>query len=181
MRQEVTSMSTRLSDGFMVKIRAIHAEDASMLQAFVRRLSVQSRRFRFFSGLAELPAPLLERFVNQDRGRGLALVALTERSQETAIIAEARCVLDPMTGDAEFAIAVDDEFQRRGLGVRLLKTFVAHASRRGIRRLFGEILAENRAMLGLARRLGFEIQPCASGLQTMIASIVPPEKRPACL
>ena len=49
-------MPTLLSDGFKVKIRTIHADDASMLQAFVRRLSVETRRFRFFSGLVELPA-----------------------------------------------------------------------------------------------------------------------------
>jgi acetyltransferase len=166
-------MPTRLSDGIKVKIRAIHAEDASMLQAFVRRLSAQSRRFRFFSGLVELPAQLLERFVNQDRDRGLALVALSERGEGTAIIAEARCVLDPAEGVAEFAIAVDDEFQRRGLGMRLLMTLVMHASRRGVRRLFGEILADNQAMLGLARRLGFRIEANPLDRKTMIASIVP--------
>ena len=165
-------MPTLLSDGLKVKIRAIHADDASMLQAFVRRLSAQSRRFRFFSSLVELPAQLLERFVNQDRGRGLALVALSERSEGTAIIAEARCILDPAEANAEFAIAIDDEFQRRGLGTRLLKTLVTHASRRGIRRLFGEILADNRAMLGLAQRLGFNIEANALDRKTMIASIV---------
>ena len=166
-------MSTLLSDGFKVKIRVIHPEDASMLQSFVRRLTVQSRRFRFFSGLVELPAQLLERFVNPDRGRELALVALSERSDGTAIIAEARCVMNTAEGNAEFAIAVDDEFQRRGLGMQLLKTLVNHASRRGIRNLFGEILADNRPMLGLARRLGFKIQANALDRKTVIASIVP--------
>lgn len=144
-----------------------------MLQAFVRGLSVRSRRFRFFSGLVELPAQMLEQFVRQDRSRGLALVALSERPDGTAIVAEARCILDPAKGNAEFAIAVDDEFQRRGLGTRLLRTLVTHASRRGIRRLFGEILADNHAMLGLARSLGFEVQVNASDRTTMIASIVP--------
>ncbi|MFO1305460.1 MAG: GNAT family N-acetyltransferase [Burkholderiales bacterium] len=166
-------MSLRLSDGSDVEIRAIHAEDASMLQAFVRRLSIRSRRFRFFTGLVELPAQLLERLVNQDRGRGLALVALSERPDGIAIIAEARCVVDAAVGDAEFAIAVDDQFQRRGLGMRLLKTLVTHASRRGVRRLFGEIMADNQAMLGLARRLGFEIRANALDRTTMIASIAP--------
>lgn len=166
-------MPTLLNDGFKVKIRTIHADDSSMLQAFVRGLSVQSRRFRFFCGLVELPAQLLERLVDQDNRRGLALVALNERSAGTVIIAEARCILDHAEGSAEFGIAVADEFQRRGLGVRLLKTLVAHASRRGIRRLFGEVLADNHAMLGLAKRLGFQIQANAWDRQTMIASIVP--------
>ena len=100
-------------------------------------------------------------------------MALSERSEGTAIVAEARCILDGAEGNAEFAIAIDDEFQRRGLGMRLLKTLVTHASRRGIRSLFGEILADNHAMLGLARRLGFKLQANVSDRTTMIASIVP--------
>ena len=143
-----------------------------MLQAFVRRLSSRSRRFRFFSSIAELPAQLLERFVHPDRRRELALVALSEGSEGAAIIAEARCVVDA-AHDAEFAIAVDDEYQRRGLGLQLLTSLVKHASRRGARRMFGEILADNDAMLGLARRLGFRIQANALDRKTVIASIVP--------
>ncbi|MFO1313213.1 MAG: GNAT family N-acetyltransferase [Burkholderiales bacterium] len=166
-------MPTLLTGGFAVKIRVIHAADASMLQAFVRRLSVRSRRFRFFSGLVELPAQMLQRFVDQDRDKGLALVALSERLEGPAIVAEARYVVDPAEGHAEFALAVDDEFQRRGLGMRLLKTLVTHAARRGVRRMFGEVLADNHAMLGLAQRLGFKVQVNAMDRKTMIASIVP--------
>ena len=142
-----------------------------MLQAFVRRLSLQSRRFRFFSGIVELPTQLLERLVHLDRRRGLALVALNEPSGSAVIIAEARCVLDPAEGHAEFALAVADEFQRRGLGERLLKTLVTYASHRGVRRLFGEIMADNHGMLALARRLGFQVQSNALDRKTMIASI----------
>jgi len=69
-------MFTMLTDGSKVEIRAIAAQDASMLQAFVRRLSARSRHFRFFSAIVELPMALLERMVNQDHRRGLALVAL---------------------------------------------------------------------------------------------------------
>jgi hypothetical protein len=87
-------MFTMLTDGSKVEIRAIVAQDASMLQAFVRRLSARSRHFRFFSAFIELPMALLERLVNQDHRRGLALVALGEQQGNAFIIAEARCVLD---------------------------------------------------------------------------------------
>lgn len=166
-------MFTLLTDGLKVEIRAIGAEDASMLQAFVRRLSSRSRHFRFFSAFVELPLELLERLVNQDHRRGLALVALSEHRGNTVIIAEARCVLDQAERDAEFAIAVADEFQRRGLGIKLLKTLVTYASKKGVRRLFGEILADNQPMVALARRLGFQIQANDLDRRTVIASIVP--------
>ena len=168
----------RLTDGAKVTIRTIRADDASMLQGFVRRLSARSRRFRFFVAIAELSAAQLERFVNLDRGRGLALVALTERPQGTAIIAEARCVLVEETGNAEFAVAVADEFQRRGLGTRLVKSLLAYASGKGIRRLFGEIMADNHGMLAFVSRLGFQVSANNSDRTTMIASVLPSMSSP---
>lgn len=162
-----------LADGSRVTIRAIGADDGPMLQSFVRRLSVRSRHFRFFSAIIELSAAQLDRLVNLDHRAGLVLVAINEQSADAPIIAEARCVLDHQGNSAEFAIAVADEFQRRGLGMRLMKKLVAYALDNGIRRLFGEILVDNRAMLALAERLGFRIRANALDHCTMIASMVP--------
>lgn len=96
-----------LIDGSEVVVRPIAPDDAPLLQAFVRRLSARSRRFRFFTALAELSAAQLDRFVNVSPARGLALVALSRRQDGTAIIAEARYALAQEDGNAEFAIAVD--------------------------------------------------------------------------
>ena len=161
----------RLEGGAEVVIRTINAKDAPMLQAFVRRLSVRSRRFRFFSALVELSAAQLNRLVRPDR-IGLALVALRGRSEDAAIVGEARYVVDPAAvRDAEFAIAIADEFQRKGLGTQLMKRIVAHAARTGVRRLFGEILSENQTMLEFTRRLGFGVTANAADRRTMIACI----------
>jgi len=58
------------------------------------------------------------------------------------------------SADAEFAIAVADEWQGAGLGRELLVRLSAHAREHGVRRLFGDVLWGNNAMLGLARELG---------------------------
>jgi acetyltransferase len=148
----------RLIDGCEVVVRTIRPDDAPLLQDFVRRLSSRSRHFRFFVALAELSAAQLERFVNVDPAGGLALVALSERQAGTAIVAEARYALESRGGNAEFAIAVADEFQRRGLGTQLVKRLMSAAWRRGVLRLFGEIKSDNCAMLALASRLGFRLR-----------------------
>ena len=165
-----------LTDGSKVTIRAITADDAPMLQAFVRRLSARSRRFRFFSALVELSVAQLERLVTVDHGRALALVAVSERSEQTAIVAEARCVPDLAVCNAEFAIAVADEFQRRGLGTQLMKRLFAYASRTGVRRLFGEILTDNKGMVSFVHRLGFRVRESGSDPSTLIASVLPPRR-----
>jgi len=163
-----------LTDGAGVVIRAIRSDDAPLLQAFVRRLSAQSRRFRFFAALNELPASQLEQFVNVDRHRSMAWVALAgEQPDGATIIAEARCVLDADAGNAEFAIAVADEFRRRGLGTRLVNRLLAYVSARGVRRLFGEIMPDNAPMLAFVWRLGFKVRTKIADPTTVIASVLP--------
>jgi len=167
----------RLTDGSEVVVRSIKPDDAPLLQAFVRRLSARSRHFRFFVALAELSAAQLERFVNVDPARGLALIALSRRQEHSAIVAEARYALEQESCNAEFAIAVADEFQRRGLGTHLVKRLLATAVRRGVRRLFGEIKSDNRPMLALAARLGFRLRGSLEDESVVIASMLPPAAR----
>jgi RimJ/RimL family protein N-acetyltransferase len=164
----------QLTDGSEVVVRPIGPDDASLMQAFVRRLSARSRRFRFFVALAELPAAQLDRFVNVDPARGLALVALSGRQEDAAIVAEARYAKAQEDDNAEFAIAVADDFQRRGLGRHLVKRLLATAWRRGVRRVIGEIKSDNRAMLAFAKRLGFRLQSSREDQSVVIASSVAP-------
>jgi acetyltransferase len=162
----------RLADGTDVVLRTISPNDASLLQAFVRRLSSRSRRFRFFVALTELSAAQLERLVNVDPARDLALVALSGRQEGTAIVAEARYAGAKDADNAEFAIAVADEFQGRGLGTHLVKRLLATARRRGVQRLFGEINVENRPMLAFARQVGFRLRISLHDHSVVIASMV---------
>ena len=177
MRTNVDEDALMLADGSKVAIRAIRADDGPMLQAFVRRLSAGSRRYRFFSTLVELSAARLQRLVNVDRRGALALVAVAEQSGDTAIVAEARCVPDRTAWNAEFAIAVADEFQRQGLGTRLMERLVAFAARTGMQQLYGEILGDNTGMLAFIQRLGFRIRANPVDRNTVIASVLRPNFR----
>jgi acetyltransferase len=67
--------------------------------------------------------------------------------------------LHPETAVAEFALVVGDAWQRRGLGRHLLERLIAIARERGVKRLVGQVLAENGPMLELTRKLGFTAAP----------------------
>ena len=56
-----------------------------------------------------------------------------------------------------------------------MKKLLAYASRKGVRRLFWLIKADNQAMLALARRLRFQIGVNVPDGSTVIASILPPK------
>lgn len=142
-----------------VLIRPLVAADAPLLAAFVGSLAPASRYQRFQMGLSELSGPLLERLMNYDAARELALLATAFVDGRTVAVGEARYALvDAAPGAREFALVVADPLRRRGLGARLLRRLVEHAARTGVARLYGDVLVDNAAMLGLGRHLGFAIR-----------------------
>jgi len=149
----------RLRDGTQVIIRPITPRDADREQAFVRKLSPESRYSRFMYTVSELSPQLLERFTHPDDQRDIALVALTGEHEtgSSEQIAVARCVRIGADGPGEFAIVVADRFQARGLGRILMRELVDCARKRGWPRIEGLILWNNTDMLELMRALGFAI------------------------
>jgi acetyltransferase len=87
----------------------------------------------------------------------MALAATTMLGGET-LIGVARYVLDRNNKSAEFAIVVADAWQGRGIGKRLLAKLIDVARRRGVKRLYGDILGTNRPMLEFVRKLGFALE-----------------------
>ena len=123
----------------------------------MRTLSAESRFFRFMSTMRELTPEMLYRFTHPDSQREVALVALSESGPALRQIAVARCVADGTSGQAEFAVAVADEWQNRGVGRRLLCELVRAARAMGFSSLWGDILIANHRMLNLMTAAGFAL------------------------
>lgn len=145
-----------LRDGRPVLVRPARAADAPLVQAFVRGLSPLSRRRRFLGPVAELSPGQLDRLTQAHDPRELALVALAPGSATPAIVGMAQYALES-DGEAEFALAVADDWHRQGLGSRLLAALLAHANEQGVRALAGEVLVDNWPMLALLAAAGFEL------------------------
>jgi GNAT superfamily N-acetyltransferase len=89
-----------------------------------------------------------------------ALVAFPEpasaphaRALSGGIVALASCRLVD-EGAAELGVLIEDEWQRQGLGARLVRELVAHASDVGLRVLEAQLLAEQAWISGLLRPYG---------------------------
>lgn len=147
-----------LADGTVATIRPIRPEDAGIEQEFVRNLSDESRYFRFRDALRELSPRMLAQLTRVDYDRHLALIAVTEHGGRETQIGVARYVVDADRGRCEFAIVVADDWQRKGLGSRLMEALMAAAHAAGMREMYGEVLAGNRRMLEFAARLGFLVR-----------------------
>lgn len=139
-----------------VVVRPVRPDDEANLAAFFRGLSPGSRNRRFLAVMNEVPATLIAHFARPDTRNEVALVATTSDGETESVIGEARFVADHgQPNYAEFAIVVADAAQGSGVGERLLRALVRRAHVAGVDRLYGDVLPENRAMLRLARKLGF--------------------------
>nr|WP_245214507.1 GNAT family N-acetyltransferase [Pararoseomonas indoligenes] len=137
-------------DGRSVLVRPIRPEDAEAVGAFVRRVPAEDVRYRFFNPLRELPPAQLVRLTQIDYDREMAFAAVAGDS----IAGTARLVLDGQ-GGGEFALLIDAAWKRGGLARHMMGRLVDWARARGLRRIHGQVLAENAGMLRFVQAIGF--------------------------
>ena len=143
------------SDGTSLVIRPIRIGDEAIETTFIHSVSAATGYQRFLS--PRIPqAAEIERFTHIDYDHEMALVAIDERAGGERLCGVARYVRDE-TGDAEFAIVLADDWQRRGLGAHLMHVLIAAAKEAGVKTLSGITSSTNAGMLTLARRLGFAV------------------------
>ncbi len=157
--------------GPAVTVRPIRPEDAELEQAFVRKLSPESRYFRFMDTMRELTPAMLVRFTQIDYDREMAFVATVPEGAGEAEIGVCRYVTNPDGESCEFALVIADDWQRKGLGRRLMGQLIDVARARGLRSMFGHVLAENRGMLQLCQSLGFAISDSLEGAMIKRATL----------
>jgi acetyltransferase len=162
------------ASGEALEIRPIRPEDAAAHDAFFHRLSPEDIRLRFFAAVRELSPAMLARFTRLDYDRDMAFIAVRERTGETVGVARLVREDDPAVG--EFAVVVQADVKGRGLGTHLMQRLIDWAWAHGMRRVVGEILAENGAMLDLARHLGFRLRHAAGDPGVIRAELDRPER-----
>ena len=146
-------------DGIEFSMRPMSPTDIGIARDVSQKLSARTRYLRFFLSSWRVSEERLAKAVNPDPAREYALIVTTGAGESESAAGAGRFFVTALGDDAEFALLVADEWQRRGIGERLLKALIDEARRRGLKRLHGEILATNRGMLALARRLGFAVAP----------------------
>ena len=158
------SVDVILRDGGTLRLRPPTSADTEALLGFFRALSSQSLHHRFH-GFPQLRPQLVESLADPDWSeRGALLGTLADEDGERVVaIGNYVRLRDPALAESAFAVA--DAEQGRGIGTRLLERLAARAAAVGIDRFVAEVLPENRSMLGVFERAGFELKrELASGV-----------------
>jgi GNAT superfamily N-acetyltransferase len=154
--EAASSVEVIAHDGRRLLLRPIQPDDAAALRRAFDRLTPEQIRSRFFFRMNELSEELAQRLCNVDAETSAAFVvtdAADVAPADVEIRAEARMHVDAVTQSGEFAIVVDPTFIGQGLGAVLLRCLLAECRRRGLLELWGDVLADNHAMLELVRHL----------------------------
>jgi acetyltransferase len=166
-----------LRNGLHVTIRPIRPDDEALIAAFHAGLSARSVYQRYFH------ISTLEQRTTQQRlaltcrvdvAQGAALVAEHEAGGAVEILALGRIRRTDVPGDAEIAVLVADRVHGQGLGTAMTSALIEVADRLAVRRLYGDMFADNDAMRAVVRRVGFEIRTTPGDARVLRAERVAP-------
>lgn len=143
-----------LSDGHTAHVRPIRPEDSAQLVAFHERQSSDSVYFRFLSPRPVLTGREVRYFTELDYVDRMAFVAEVDQT----LVAIARYERYSGSDTAEVAFFVDDDHYGRGLATVMLEYLAAAARHRGLRRFTASTLPNNRRMLSVFSRAGYEVR-----------------------
>ena len=142
-----------LSDGPVVRFRHAQPDDQPLITEAIRTSSRETLLHRFFSPIRSVSPDLLRQMLAIDRTKEMCILGVVEETDPTRIVCGARFVRLPTPGTAEVAFTVHDDFQHRGLGTFLLKLLARMAASEGIRWLEADVMASNRKMLDLFKKV----------------------------
>src|SRR4051794_5649373 len=145
-----------LRDGSTLRLRSPLAADAGAVRSFFERLSDQSLYLRFH-GIQRIGDELVGHFLEPDwQATGSLIGTLADEGAERVVALGTWARLrDPGTAEAAFTVA--DDFQRRGIGTRLLEQLALRAGEAGIERFVAVVLPQNQQMLKVFERVGFDV------------------------
>src|ERR1700737_4264609 len=145
----------RSRSGDLVTVRFVGPRDGQALQNYFRSLSARSRYNRLLGAVSELPQTELEKFLRVGDDDRFGVVAVMKIDGGDTIIGESRYAFEPASASFELGLSIDDRWQGQGIGSALLANLECRAAAFGAKRLFGDTLRSNEAMIGLARKSGF--------------------------
>ncbi|OPY53163.1 MAG: hypothetical protein A4E49_01599 [Methanosaeta sp. PtaU1.Bin112] len=144
--------------GLNLLLRPAKITDEPLFKDFFYDLSEDSLYKRFFSARKDMPHKRLQDFVAVDYSRKMEILATIMEKEKEIIIGLGQYELNSDMHSAEVALVVSDRFQGLGIGRELLSYLVYLAKRQGLLGFTGEVLVENRAMVRLFEKMGFDTE-----------------------
>jgi acetyltransferase len=166
---DLSELYETIRGGERVLIRRVRPEDMALYPDFLRNVSAQDLRLRFFARIAELSAAEIDKLSHLDYSHEMAFIALDEDTGQMLGLVRLKDELDEKT--AECAILVRSRLKGHGLGWQLMRRVIDYAKEKGLRRVYGDVLVENATMLQMSAELGFHTQDIGSNIRRVVLDL----------
>ncbi len=143
--------------GLQLFLRPVKINDEGLLKDFFYSLSDTSLNRRFISTRTDIPHERLQEFVIIDYSKELVILAIEKTTDNELVVGIGQYAIHKASHIAEVAFAVRDDYQNRGIGQELLSYLTNLAKKEGLLAFTAEVLAENRQMLHVFQKGGFNI------------------------
>lgn len=155
--------------GERIVIRRVEPEDGALYPDFLADVSAEDLRLRFFAHVARFSAEERKKLSHLDYRHEMAFLALDEDTGRMLGLVRLKDELDEE--NAEFAILVRSWLKGHGVGWLLMHRIIDFAKEKGLRRVYGDVLAENTAMLQMCEELGFRTMDWGSDLKRVVLDL----------
>lgn len=148
--------------GIKLFLRPVKISDEELLKDFFYSLSDQSLYRRFISTRKDMPHERLQEMVVIDYTKEMVILAVVEQNGKEVVVGVGQYGIQEYQHWAEVAFAVRDDYQYKGIGQVLLSYLTLIAKRNGLLGFTAEVLVENKPMLHLFEKMGFNIEKRSS-------------------
>ena len=146
-----------LKDGSVSLLRPIREDDADNWLAFFNRLSYRTKYLRFH-GPTKVNREDAIRYCTVNYTDTFAFVAETIENQQKRIVAVGRYARLPSGTTAEVGFVIEDAYQEKGFGTKLIEWLATAARANGIDTFEAYVLQENKSMLSVFQNYGFSMK-----------------------
>ena len=144
--------------GVNLLYRPVKISDEDRLKDFFYSLSDNSMYRRFISYRQDMPHERLQDFVVIDYTNKMEILAVLGEEEKEEIVGLGQYEIEKDSHVAEVAFAVSDKHQNKGIGQELLGYLAYLARRQGLLGFTAEVLLENRPMLHVFEKMGFDME-----------------------
>ncbi|MBT5060637.1 MAG: GNAT family N-acetyltransferase [Gemmatimonadetes bacterium] len=150
--------SIELKNGEQAFLRPLKLTDEPLVRDLFYRLSPEAIHYRFFRSIHSMPHTQLQDLMTIDYESDMAMVVLTDRTQDARMLAIGHYLKDQRTNFAESAFLVLDEWQNLGIGTKLMASLAETARCHGVVGFTAEVLADNLGMLRVFHKCGYAVE-----------------------
>lgn len=154
--------------GLPLQVRKLRGDDHTHLQAIYANMDENSRYLRFHRAIKGSRNSVLSQLAQQTlTAVTFGLLVVTHDADGNEIPVAVAYLVRTTDVEAELAISLRNDFQRLGIGTKLVMLLMDEARSHGFHRIMADVLNENLGMQKLLARLPYSARQLHDGYSTI--------------